>query len=92
MAFIGGSSYTMARDIAEGLILLTHMTLRKLSTAEIKTLSFELDKLLREIRAEQPPLSDTPAIQKRNRKLSRLNQAMMMVKNLEAQRRPGGKE
>ncbi|MFC2171044.1 hypothetical protein ACFLU6_00255 [Acidobacteriota bacterium] len=86
-AFIGGSAYAMARDIAEGLILITPMMLRKLNKGELKTLSFELDKLLRDIRSEQPPLTDTLAIQKRSRKISRLNQATMQIRNLMTQRR-----
>lgn len=86
-AFIGGSAFVMAKDIADGLVLLTPMLVRKLNKPEIQNLEFELNKLLKEVRGEQPPLTDTLAIQKRNRKMSRINQAAIIIRNLESQRR-----
>lgn len=86
-AFIGGSSYAMARDIAEGLVLVSPMNLKKLNPSELKALTFELDRLLRDIRGEQPSLTDTAAIQKRNRKLSRLNQANVILNNIKSQQK-----
>jgi len=82
--FIGGSAYAMSHDIAEGMILLNANTLKKFTPVELKQLAFELDKVQKEIRSEQPAGDDTQAIQKRGRKLSRIatslqiiNQAMM---------------
>ena len=85
--FIGGSAYAMSHDIAEGMILINANTLKKFTPVELKQLAFELDKVQKEIRSEQPAGDDTQAIQKRGRKLSRItaslqiiNQAMMMKK------------
>ena len=74
--FIGGSAYAMARDVAEGMILVNTNMFRKFTPAELKQLTFELDKVQKEARAEQPPQDDTQAIQKRGRKLSRITTAM----------------
>jgi len=78
-SFIGGSAYAMSHDIAEGMILINANSLKKFSPGELKQLSFELDKVQKEIRGEQPPQDDTQAIQKRGRKLSRITQALQMI-------------
>jgi hypothetical protein len=39
----------------------------------------ESEKLLRDVRSEQPALSDTEAIQKRQRRMQRLRQAMTLA-------------
>lgn len=77
--FMGGSAYAMSRDIAEGMILVNANTFKKFTPAELKQLSFELDKVQKEARAEQPPPEDTQAIQKRGRKLSRITTAMNII-------------
>ena len=50
-------------------------------------LSFQMEKLLREVRAEQPDLQDTKALQKRNRKMSRIRSALMMLRSYRARRK-----
>ena len=77
--FIGGSAYSMSRDIVEGLFLVNANTFKKFTPAELKQLSFELDKVQKEIRAEQPSGEDTQAIQKRGRKLSRITVALQVI-------------
>jgi hypothetical protein len=77
--FMGGSAYAMSRDITEGMILVNQNTFKKFTPAELKQLAFELDKVQKEIRAEQPAGDDTQAIQKRGRKLTRISQAIMMI-------------
>ena len=77
--FIGGSAYSMSRDIAEGLILVNANTFKKFTTGELKQLSFELDKVQKEARSEQPSGEDTQAIQKRGRKLSRITTALQII-------------
>ena len=84
--FIGGSAYAMSRDIAEGMILINANTLKKFTPGELKQLAFELDKVQKETRADQPPLDDTQAIQKRGRKLSRITAALQII-NLAMTRR-----
>jgi hypothetical protein len=70
-SFIGGSAYAMSHDIAEGMILINANVLKKFTPEELRQLSFELDKVQKEIRGEQPAGDDTQAIQKRGRKMSR---------------------
>ena len=77
--FIGGSAYAMSRDIAEGLILVNTNTFKKFSPVELKQLAFELDKVQKEARSDQPAGDDTQAIQKRGRKLGRITTALQII-------------
>jgi len=77
--FMGGSAYAMARDIGEGLILVNANTFKKFETSEMKQLAFELDKLQKEVRGDQPASEDTQAIQKRGRKLGRITTALQII-------------
>lgn len=78
--FSGGSAYAMSRDVGEGLILVNANTFKKYTMAEMKQLAFELDRVLKEVRADQPAQDDIQAIQKRGRKLTRVNQALMILR------------
>jgi hypothetical protein len=77
--FLGGSAYAMAREIAEGFHLVTERTYGRLLPAELDKLAFEMDRHLRELRGEQPATDDPQAVQKRNRKIQRLNGALMLL-------------
>lgn len=79
--FIGGSAFAMAHDIALGLILLNETMLRKFGPAELQQLLFELDKQVKDARGEQVGQEDTQAIQKKNRRISRIQSAMNIVKS-----------
>jgi hypothetical protein len=81
-SFIGGSAYAMSKDIAEGYILLTAAILKKFSAVELGQLRQQLEKVQREVRAEQPPLDDIQAIQKRGRKISRISSALLVLDTL----------
>ncbi len=82
MPFIGGSPYAMARDIAEGYIIVTHRTFKRMTKAELVQLKFEIERLIISVRAENDPTADPLDVQKRNRKLSRLNSCLRMIQNL----------
>lgn len=77
--FIGVSAYAMSRNIAEGLILVNLNTFKKFTVVELKQLVFELDRVQKEARAEQPAQDDTQGIQKRGRKLGRITSALQIV-------------
>ncbi len=77
--FIGGSAFSMATQIAEGYLLVNHTHLKKLGKPDLAVLQQELNKVLTEARGNQPPLEDVQAQQHRNRKISRLTSALMMV-------------
>src|ERR1700680_692094 len=84
MAFPGGSAYAMARDIAEGFTLVTERTFRTLTPADLDKLGVEMDRHLRELRGDQAPPDDIPAIQQRNRRIQRINQAMLVLRSFRA--------
>ena len=79
--FMGGSAPAMANQIAEGFILVSLATLKAFTDPELTLLRFELERLQRDTRAEVPPPDDAMAQQARNRKISRLGQALQIVMN-----------
>ena len=88
--YLGGSAYGMAHQVADGIVLCTERTFKRLGRPELDKLAFELDKLLRSVRGEQPDLQDTRAVQARNRKIMRLKGALSMLRSYKARlQRPG---
>ncbi|MDH5405847.1 MAG: hypothetical protein OEX80_04855 [Candidatus Aminicenantes bacterium] len=85
--FIGGSPYAMANQLKEGYILLNRVILKKYSLSDLQALKSELEKLLREIRAQQPPLEDIKSIKLRNRRMQKLSSSLSMIESHCAQRR-----
>ena len=85
--FPGGSAYAMAKDIAEGYLLVTERTYLRLLPPELDQLAFEMDRAMRDIRGDQPSLDDLAAIKTRNRRLQRLTSAMTMLRSVQSRRR-----
>jgi predicted lipid-binding transport protein (Tim44 family) len=83
---MGGSAPAMANQIAEGYTLLTAVQLKRLTDPEMDQLLFELERILRDARGEQVDLEDIPALQVRNRRLSRIQNAVQQI-NMAVQRR-----
>lgn len=81
MTFPGGSAWAMARDIAEGFTLVTERSFRAMTRADLDQLSFEIERHMRELRGNQPPGDDLSAIQLRNRRVQRLNTAVMVLRS-----------
>ncbi|HEY0512462.1 MAG TPA: hypothetical protein VGH73_11190 [Thermoanaerobaculia bacterium] len=71
----------MARDVAEGYLLVTERTFKTLTRPDLDQLTFEIDRHLRELRGDQPSLDDLVAIQGRQRRMQRLNAALMMLRS-----------
>ena len=84
--FPGGSAYAMAKDIAEGYLLVTERTYLRLQAPELDQLAFEMDRAMRDIRADQPAIDDLAAVKTRNRKLQRLTGAMSILRSVQARR------
>ena len=84
--FLGGSAYTMVRDIAEGYVITSELTFKKFQPPDFQAFSFELDKLLRDIRGTVPPAGDVEATKKRHRKMQRLQQALTIANNVRSRR------
>jgi len=80
MAIPGGSAFGYARDIAEGFQVVTERSFKGLTRPEMDQLAFEIDRALRDIRGDQVAVDDLPMIQAKNRKIQRLNGAMMMMR------------
>ncbi len=87
MAFPGGSAYAMVRDISEGYLLVTERTFKQLSRPDLDQLGFEFDRLLRDLRAEQPDLDDHAELQKKQRKLQRVNTALVVMRAYRAKQK-----
>ena len=79
--WMGGSCPAMAAQIAGGFMLLSAAHLKGFLPAELQALRFELEKLLRNVRAEVPPQDDALALQARNHKMSRLSSALQVVQH-----------
>jgi hypothetical protein len=77
--FVGGSAYNMVRDVADGFVLVSERTFRSFTSRDMAEFGMEAERHLREVRSEQPALSDIEAIQKRQRRMQRLRQAMTMA-------------
>ena len=79
--WMGGSCPAMAAQIAGGFMLLSAAHLKGFLPAELQALKFELEKVLRNARAEVPPQDDALAQQARNHKISRLSSALQVVQH-----------
>jgi hypothetical protein len=89
-SFLGGSAPAMARQIAEGYTLVSPVILKRLNVQQLDALEFELDKKLRETRGEQVDLDDQPAMQQRNRKISRIEGGLRVLRTHVMTRRRKG--
>lgn len=76
--FIGGSAYAMARDIGEGFVNVTERTFKSMTDADMKQLVFEIDRFLRELRGSRSATEEIDSVKARNRKIQRLNTAVMI--------------
>ena len=77
---ISGSPKKMAQDVAEGYFMLTPAILRAWTPADLKTMVTNLGIVTRDIRQQQVPLEDVMAVKAKNMKLSRLNQAEVVIR------------
>lgn len=74
----------MAKDISEGYVMVTERSFKSLTRSDLDQLGFELERHLRDLRGDQAPLDDIQAIQARNRKIQRVNVAMMVLRSYRA--------
>ena len=87
--FQGGSAPAMSKQICDGYSLVNQVSLKRLSIDQMAKLEFELDKRLRETRGEVVNLEDQPALQARNRRISRIEGALRVLRHTMQQRRMG---
>ena len=79
--WMGGSCPAMAGQVMNGFIMLNAGHLKGFLPGELQLFRLELDKLLRNVRAEVPPQDDALAQQARNHKIGRLSSALQVVQN-----------
>ncbi|BCR06000.1 hypothetical protein DESUT3_30690 [Desulfuromonas versatilis] len=77
---ISGSPKKMAQDIADGFLSLSPPMLKPYTAADLKTILANLAMVARELRQEQIPQEDVMALKAKNMKLSRLNQAEVVIR------------
>ena len=85
----GGSAPAMAKQVCDGYTLLNQVSLKRMSLDQMVKLEFELDKRLRETRATAVDLEDQPALQARNRRISRIEGASRLLRHTMSLRRAG---
>ena len=79
----------MARQVCDGYILLSPVILKRLDVSQMEKLQFEMDKRLRETRAEAMDLEDQEGLQQRNRRLSRIEGGLRTLRHAMQQKRMG---
>lgn len=78
---ISGSPKKMAEDIAGGFFSLSPPVLKKYTPADLKVILNNLQLVQREIRQTQVPLEDIQQVKAKNMRLSRMNQAEMVLRS-----------
>ncbi|WP_029914561.1 hypothetical protein [Pelobacter seleniigenes] len=78
---ISGSPKKMAEDIAGGFFSLSPPVLKKYTPADLKVILNNLQLVQREIRQTQVPLEDVQQVKAKNMRLSRMNQAEMVLRS-----------
>lgn len=78
---IAGSPKKLAQDIADGFFSLTPPMLRQFSAGDLKIILNHLTLVTRELRQESHLGEDALAIKQRNTKMSRLNQAAVVIRS-----------
>jgi hypothetical protein len=84
--WMGGSCPAMANQVAGGFCSVTVATLKGFLPADLQAFKLELEKQLRNARAEVPPQDDALAQQARNHKIGRLTSALQVVQGQMTQR------
>ncbi len=87
--YMGGSAPAMASQVADGYTLVSAPQLKRLLDNELDQLQVELERILRDVRAEPMNLEDVQAINARNRKIARINGALQQLQMTRAKRRRG---
>ena len=77
---ISGNPKKIAQDIADGYQSLSPPSLKKYNPADLKIILNNLNMVKRELRAMQVPLDDPALVKAKNMKISRMNQAEMVLR------------
>jgi hypothetical protein len=78
--FMGGSAWSMTRDIVDGFVSVTERTYRQLSAAQMNQLGHEIERMLRELRGGATANETNAEVQSRQRRIQRLNSAVTIMR------------
>ena len=85
--YMGGSAPAMASQVSDGYTLVSAVQLKRLTDPELDLLHAELEKMLRDIRSVAVALDDIPAIQARQRRMTRITGALQQIQMTKSKRR-----
>lgn len=80
--FRGKSMKAVAFDVAEGMLTVNPIFLKKFDKDMVKELHEYLTRTMTAVRNEQVAFHDAVALRKRNLRLQRLNNALIILKNV----------
>jgi len=87
--YLGGSAPAMAKQVCDGYTLLSTTVVKRLDIGQMQQLEFEIEKRLRETRGEPMDLSDQDSLAQRNRRISRIESALRVLRSSMQKRRMG---
>lgn len=83
----GKSVGAVAKDIADGFMVLNPLSLKRFEAESYKNLYHHLKKIQTEVRGESFPSHDMAGIRKRNTRLQRIHTAMMILEHAAKEKR-----
>ena len=78
---ISGNPKKLAQDVANGFQSLSPPSLKKYTPADMKIILSNLTLVQREVRQLQIPLEEVMQLKEKNMQISRLNQALMVLRS-----------
>ncbi len=78
---ISGNPKKIAQDIADGFVMLSPPSLKRYAAADLKVILTNIGIVQREVRALQVPLDDVVQLKAKNTRLTRLNQAEVVLRS-----------
>ena len=81
MGFVTGNPKVLARDIADGYVILTVVNLRKYSHTDLRELYRNILIVQREVRQEQYEIDDIDNVKKKHMRLQRLFRGITTITN-----------
>jgi len=76
---IAGNPKKLAMDVAHGFQQFTRASLRQYTAEDLKTILFNLNIVLREVRSKQVLPADSEALLEKNNQIRRINQALVLI-------------
>ncbi len=78
---IAGNPKKLAADVAHGFQQFNPSSLRQYTVDDLRTIVFNLNIVLREVRTKQISLEDTEALKDKNNQIRRIQQALSVIQS-----------